>query len=128
MNEIEFYKRTSSLLRPEDLRGKKVVVVGLGSGGSRAAAELGRLGISLVLIERPGELLLEHNIIRHLLNYDSVGRPKLTEVAQHISKFNPSTSINCIEMDVTAQKEAFDQLLSKERPTLILMCTDNEQS
>src|SRR5690348_16047351 len=44
MNPEQFYKRIAGIFAPERLWGKKVVVVGLGSGGCRVAAELGRLG------------------------------------------------------------------------------------
>lgn len=100
----------------------------MGSGGSRTATELGRLGVSLLLLDRPGELLEEHNIIRHLLGYDSLGKPKLTEVARHIHNINPSVYIETREIDVTAQKAEFAKLVSEFRPDLILVCTDNEQS
>lgn len=128
MNEQEFYKRVGPVFRPAVLKRKRVVVVGVGSGGSRVATDLGRLGVGLILIDRPGERLEEHNIIRHVLGYDALGKLKLTELARHIRNFNPATAVECVELDVTAQPEAFSTLVEQMRPDLLLACTDNEQS
>ena len=128
MNDKEFYKRVRDVFRPETLRRKKVMVIGVGSGGCRVVAEIGRLGVAQVLIERPGELLEEHNIIRHLLGYDWLGRPKLLGVAQYIRNLNPTVEIDTIELDVLAEKEELGNRVEQMRPDLILVCTDNEQS
>jgi len=43
------------------------VLVGAGSGGARVAQHLVQNGIGrIVLVDRPGEVLLEHNIVRHI--------------------------------------------------------------
>ena len=128
MNRKEFLKRIEGVFRPEAIRGKKAIVVGTGSGGSRAASELGRLGISLILVERPGECLEEHNIVRHLLGYDFLGSPKAAAVARHIAQYNPSTAIKCTELNVTLQPSQFAELVRDGCPDVILTCTDNEQS
>jgi len=128
MNQTEFYKRVETVFRPESLRRKCAVVVGAGSGGSRVAAELGRLGVRLLLIDRPGERLEEHNIVRHVLGYDSLGKLKVRELVRHILNFNPATEIKWAELDVVAQAEEFLKLIERTRPDLLLACTDNEQS
>jgi molybdopterin/thiamine biosynthesis adenylyltransferase len=128
MNPEKYFKRARGILRPELLREKPVVVVGLGSGGSRVATELGRLGLRLLLIDRPGECLEEHNILRHELGYRSLGKPKTTELADHIRNYNPAAQIATAECDVTAQPERFDSLLLAQRVDLILGCTDNQPS
>jgi molybdopterin/thiamine biosynthesis adenylyltransferase len=128
MNDAAFYKRIEGIFRPQALRKKKVCIVGQGSGGCRVSTELGRLGVALVLIDRPNELLEEHNIIRHVLGYASLHKKKVTEVARHIKKINPSTPVRCVELDVTAEQPAFRELLQQERPDVIVGCTDNEQS
>ena len=128
MNRRKFYQRISGLIDPQQLCSKKVAVVGLGSGGSRVAAELGRLGVPLLLIERPNEKLEEHNIVRHLLGYGSLGRPKLTETARFLNALNPALRASCHPLDVVDQQELFTTLLSEQRPNLIAVCTDNEPS
>jgi molybdopterin/thiamine biosynthesis adenylyltransferase len=128
MNETEFYKRITKIFLPEKLHGKKVVVIGLGSGGCRVAAELGRMGVSLVLVERPGEVLLEHNIIRHLLGYKSLGRPKLDEMARYIHDLNPSVGLECWDLDVVESSDLFEERLRGASPSLVAVCTDSEES
>jgi hypothetical protein len=89
-----YYKRARSILRPDVLQNKRVAVVGCGSGGGRAATEFGRLGVPLLLIDRPGECLEEHNILRHELGYHSLDKPKTTELANHIRNYNPDAQIS----------------------------------
>ncbi len=128
MNKREFYKRISGLFKPERVQRSRVAVIGLGSGGGRVAAELGRLGARLLLIERPGELLEEHNIVRHLLGYAWLGKPKLSGVAAYIRNLNPSAKVTCRGLDVVQQSAAALRLFRRWKPDLIAVCTDNEQS
>ena len=93
MNETKYYRRVSQIFRPGQLRNKKVIIVGAGSGGARVASELGRLGVSVTLVDRPGELLEEHNIVRHVLGYDALGKPKIKALAQYIKNLNPNTAV-----------------------------------
>jgi molybdopterin/thiamine biosynthesis adenylyltransferase len=122
------FKRVRGLLRPETLRGKHVAVVGAGSGGSRVAIEVGRLGVGLLIIDRPGECLEAHNILRHELGYSSLGQPKPTALAAHIRNYNPEVQIAVAECDVTADLEQFESLVVGHKTDLILGCTDTQAS
>ncbi len=128
MNRGEFYKRVLPIFRPECLRNKNAIVVGVGSGGGRVATELGRLGVGLILIDLPGEVLEEHNILRHELGYPSLGKLKTEELAKHIHRLNPETAIECISLDVVAHKREFRDIVEAWKPELVLACTDNEPS
>lgn len=128
MNENEFYKRVRGLLSPEKLRQRRAVIVGTGSGGARVAEELGRLGVELLLVDRPDELLEEHNIIRHPLGYDSLGKPKNAEMARRIQGLNPAARVRAVDVDVTTASVCFAELVDEFRPHLIAACTDNTQS
>ncbi len=128
MDPIEFYRPICGLLDPRQLDRKRVAVVGLGSGGCRVAAELGRLGVRLLLVERAGELLEEHNIVRHVLGYSSLGKTKLGEMVAYIRNLNPSTEVKSCPLDVLERQEQFERLLVRWRPDLIAVCTDNEPS
>jgi len=128
MNEAEYFKRVNQIFRPESLQKKTAVVVGTGSGGARVASDLGRLGVGLTLLDRPGELLEEHNIVRHMLGYDSLGKPKTAELARHIHNYNPNTPVECVDLDVTTSQPDFHRLVESVRPDLILACTDNQPS
>lgn len=126
--KAEFYKRTRDLIPYETLGAKTALVVGLGSGGSRVAVSLGRLGVQLILVERPGERLQLHNVVRHALGSNALGKLKVAEMARLISRLNPDVRTECHQMDVTMQTQAFGDLVKRRRPNLILVCTDNEQS
>lgn len=128
MNSAEFYKRIAGILFPEKLRDRRVMVIGLGSGGCRVATELGRVGVPLILVDRPGELLLEHNIIRHALGYGSLGKPKVAEMAAHIRNLNPGVSVDTRALDVVDDLEAFQKQLEHMHPNVIAVCTDTEES
>ena len=128
MEPTELYRRLEGVLNPERLRNRPVLVAGLGSGGCRVAAELGRIGVPLILVDRPGELLLEHNIIRHLLGYRSLGKSKLSEMADYVHNLNPSTPVDCRELDVVEDQAELAATLESVRPGLIAVCTDNEES
>jgi len=114
-----YYRRTLGLLRPRALRKKLVVIIGQGSGGSHFSLHLGQLGVQMTLVERPDELLLEHNVIRHVLGYDSLSKPKLTAMADCIRRLYPSAQVRTVEMDVTAQKDELAKLVAQHRPDLI---------
>jgi len=107
---------------------KLVATVGGGSGGSRASTELGRLGVSLLIIDRPGECLEEHNLLRHELDYRSLGKPKTAELASHIRNYNPDVQISVADCDVTLEPARFESLILSPRVDLILGCTDNQAS
>lgn len=128
MNRAEFYKRVASVISPERLQSRRVLVVGLGSGGSRVAAGLARLGVDLILVERPGELVEEHNIVRHVLGYPSLGKPKLSELRRHLRRLYPFARIKSCPLDVVEDSELFLKRLTRWRPDLLAVCTDNEQS
>jgi molybdopterin/thiamine biosynthesis adenylyltransferase len=128
MKKSLFFKRLPKHLRPAKLHRKIVTIIGLGSGGSQIAVHLGRLGITLVLVDRPGERLEEHNIFRHVLGYDSLGKSKHTELKRHIANLNPETRVTCVDLDVTASAQEFEALVRRSKPDLIVVATDNAQS
>ena len=89
-----YFRRTQELLNPGILRTKTVGIVGAGSVGSRAAMELARAGVDhLLLFEKPGELLEEHNIVRHELGYSSLGKPKARELVLRLRDIRPPAKV-----------------------------------
>jgi molybdopterin-synthase adenylyltransferase len=128
MNKENYFKSVLRIFWPEALQDKCAAVVGNGSGGSRVATELGCLGLPLLLIDRPGECLEEHNVVRHVLGYNSLGKPKTTELAAHIRHHNPDAEIATAECDVTVEPDRFESLLLAHKVGLVLACTDNQPS
>lgn len=71
------------------LRGKHVLVVGAGSVGSHVCDALARAGVGHLTI-RDGSVLRPGNLIRHIADFQDVGRPKAVAVADtiHTQRFN----------------------------------------
>ena len=128
MEPRQFYKRIAGIIEPDQLRAKRVAVIGLGSGGSRVAAELARLGVELLLVERPQECLEEHNLVRHLLGHGALGRPKLEQMLAHLRALYPWLGLSDCALDVVKDAARFEQRLREWKPDLLAVCTDNEQS
>lgn len=128
MNLQGFYRTVAPLVDAERLGRKTVAIVGLGSGGCRVAESLGRLGISLLLVERPGERLEEHNILRHRLGCGSIGKEKLEEMERHLRSLNPWGAITPVALDVVERASQFYELLEARLPDVVAICTDNERS
>jgi len=128
MNSEELFKRTKEILNP-GLAGKETwSFIGVGSGGARVAEEAARFGVGrIILIDRPGEVLEEHNIIRHILGYRDLGRLKVEALRDHIvSSINPACNVETVSMDVMEGKERLAAIVA--RSTQVHVCTDNEKS
>ena len=81
---------------------------------------MARTGVgSLTLIDP--EDFAEENVGRHVLTGDSVGKPKVGELARHVARINP-------DCRVTALKERFDASLLASRPDLIVSTADSFQA
>jgi len=122
------FKRVMSLIRPEDLTGRRVLIVGAGSLGAPNCVELARLGIEQSIIDLPGERLERHNIIRHALPLDLLGQNKAHAIADWAKRFHPSVEIHDVALDVVAQGQEFLDFLGSWKPDLVLVTTDNEPS
>ncbi|MCG3148167.1 MAG: hypothetical protein PCFJNLEI_01610 [Verrucomicrobiae bacterium] len=126
MNAEIYYRRIVGILQPARLQNTRVIVVGLGSGGSRIAIELGRIGVELVLVDLPNERVEEHNIIRFPLGYPVLGQLKNEAVASHLRDLNPASRVTTVNLDVTTQQKEFLALVRSVSPQLIMVCVDNE--
>src|SRR2546425_1990910 len=97
-----------------------IAVVGAGSIGGTLIDILGRTGVgSLTLIDP--EDFAEENVGRHVLTSESVGKPKVEELARHVARINP-------DCQVTTYKEKFDVSLLAGRPDLIVSTADSFQA
>lgn len=127
MNRDEYTKRTRAILNPDLTRDEVFLIFGLGSGGARLAEEAALFGVGrMILVDRPGEVLEEHNIIRHTLGYACLGYPKVEGVRDRIHDRNPACSVETVELDVTTDNAAVRDLI--EQATQVHICTDNEES
>lgn len=129
MNRNELFKRTRATLRPEIAAQQVFAFIGAGSGGARAAEEAARAGIgTILLIDRPGECLEEHNIIRHPLGYRDLGRLKIEAMADRLRDINPECQVIPISLDVRSGSAELAEILRREKVGKIFLGTDNEPS
>lgn len=127
MNREELFKRTRDLLRPEWTASASVLIMGCGSGGARVAEEVARFGVGrIVLADRPGEMLEEHNIIRHPLGYRDLGRPKTIAMRDRLLDINPTCVVETVDIDASRDDARLAELVGAVDQ--VYLCTDNEPS
>lgn len=127
MNQEELFKRTKAILNPDLARQEVFAFIGVGSGGARGAEEAARFGVGrIILVDRPGERLEEHNIIRHVLGYRDLGRPKTEALGDHILNINPACRVETLALDVVSDTDRLAEIVG--RSTQVHLCTDNERS
>lgn len=103
----------------EDLSTLSVAVVGCGSVGGVAADTLAGYGVgSLYLVD--DDRFLWHNMVRHLLGPESVGRNKAIALADNLSKRWGNDRILSIPLDVVRQADVFRALV---RNVDLVVCT-----
>jgi len=95
---------------------KNVAIIGLGSGGSLIALHLAKSGIgNLTLID--GDIIMDHNIVRHICSLKDVGRYKTLAVKGYILERVPTIKITTVEKPFSRENKNvenfFDSLLAK---------------
>lgn len=108
----KIFERVKGIVDTDLLADKKVVVVGLGTGGSRVTVELAKCGIGfLKLIDY--DRIETHNTSRHSCGIYDVGRLKTNAVKDLVLQHNPSVQIEIYNMDVSKSLEEFEDVVSK---------------
>ena len=79
----ELYTRSKGLLEVGALESKKVLIVGLGSGGAPIAVELAKAGVGHFILMDFDRIEL-HNIARHICGVNELGRLKVNAVKDAI--------------------------------------------
>jgi molybdopterin/thiamine biosynthesis adenylyltransferase len=91
------------------LTQKRVGVVGLGSGGGFVAQSLAMSGVgNFVLVD--GETLEAGNVVRHVADLRSVGRPKTEAVADLIHQRSPNASVQAVVGRIEDHLDVLDGL------------------
>lgn len=117
-----------------NLRGKKYLVIGLGSLGSIIADSLLNLGASLTLVD--GEKVESANPIRQLYRVSQIGMPKVNALAQRLNSlsqeifsidkdwpYKEQTIISC-EMAISPDNlEEFEKLIELYKPDVAVVAT-----
>lgn len=83
----------------EHLGGKRVLIVGTGSIGGSAATKLSAYGVGTIGLMDPDRLLW-HNVVRHVLGPESVGRYKVNALADVLKSHRPQLEVEKHVIDV----------------------------
>ena len=119
------FDRNTGLIESDALAGKRVAIVGLGSGGSMILGHLVRAGVGhFVLADR--DRLEVHNIGRHVCGLGDLGRRKTRAMRDFVRDRNPAAEVTLFEGDIVKQRDAF--LKELEGCDVIVGATDNNAS
>lgn len=119
------YKRNKGLLELDILANKRVLIIGLGSGGSPIAVELAKAGVGQFALADFDRVEL-HNLSRHICSINDLGRLKTDAVADAIRGKNPYAVIEKIPIDINKNIDILASEISKA--DVVMCCTDNNQS
>ncbi len=116
---------------PEDLvkllEQKRVVIVGVGSGGSAIAVQLASCGVGkLYLFD--DERLEQPNIIRHVLTRRDIYRNKVAGLRSELLDRDLPTQVEIFEQDVMRSADSFRRVLKEQKPDLVVCATDSRES
>lgn len=120
------YERRRGILETPVLEGKKVCVLGLGTGGAHVAVELAKSGVgSFMLVD--DDRLEVGNVVRHSCGLADVGRYKTKAVADLLRGKNPYANVSTHE--IRADWDIRDQVESLIRHSDLVICaTDSRES
>lgn len=96
----------------EHLAGTSALVVGCGSIGSAVADALAGYGVGRVLLADPDRFLW-HNMLRHTLGPESVGRRKVDALKAHLNAKWPLQDVEALPIDVVSQTHLLRPLINE---------------
>lgn len=121
----DLYARNTGILETSALATRKVVIVGLGSGGSPIALDLARAGVGHFTLIDFDRLELG-NISRHVCGVSDLGRYKTLAVRDQILQKNPYAVVRTMEVNVNqALRQVEDAVGDSD---LLVVASDNDQS
>lgn len=103
--QTDYTARLKGLFESDVLRRASVAVIGLGSGGSLAAAQLARCGVGRLHLVDYDRLAVE-NVARHACGIDDIGRHKTRAVADLLRGISPLVEVVTWEADILARPAA----------------------
>lgn len=119
------YKRAKGLLEVDALSGKRVLIIGLGSGGAPIAVELAKAGVGHFILADFDRVEL-HNLPRHICTVNDLGRLKTDAVADAILGKNPYCDVKRLPVNVNEHLEMLDREI--DEADIVMVCTDNNTS
>ena len=108
----ELYTRSKGLLEVGALESKKVLIVGLGSGGAPIAVELAKAGVGHFILMDFDRIEL-HNIARHICGVNELGRLKVNAVKDAILLKNPYAQVETYDIDMNKQLDILEKCVAE---------------
>jgi len=124
-DKSNLYTRAKGLLEVGILENKRVLIVGLGSGGSNIAVELAKSGVGMFTLIDFDRIEL-HNISRHICGVNELGRLKTNAVRDAILLKNPYAKIDTLDINVDEHLDILEKEI--KRADIVLAATDNNRS
>lgn len=121
----DLYARNTGILETSALAARKVVIVGLGSGGSPIALDLARAGVGHFTLVDFDRLELG-NISRHICGVSDLGRYKTLAVRDQILQKNPYAVVRTMEVNVNQALRQVEDAVGES--DLLIVASDNDQS
>lgn len=119
------YSRNKGLIELDILASKRVLIIGLGSGGSPIALELAKAGVGQFALADFDRVEL-HNLSRHICYLNDLGRLKTDAVASAIKGKNPYALVEKLPIDINKNLDILEREIAKA--DIVMCCTDNNQS
>lgn len=126
MNKNNFFKRTPfDPATMDHLEKERILIVGVGSGGSLVALELAKAGIGTI-IAADKDILEAHNCMRHVLGTNYIGMSKSAGLKDFLKTQAPMCNCIAIEDDIFKNNcENLKDIIERTQPTRILALTDS---
>ncbi|MBC2714920.1 MAG: ThiF family adenylyltransferase [Desulfobacteraceae bacterium] len=122
----EIFSRYKGLIETDILSDKIVAIIGLGSGGSYIALELGICGVGKIICIDHDRLEVG-NVSRHVAGLSHVGRYKAHIMADLILDRNPNAKVYPLVMEVNFDNKPTVRK-SIKKADVVFICTDNRES
>lgn len=123
----ELYSRSRGILESALLEGKKVAIIGLGSGGSHIAIELAKAGVGRFVLIDYDRIELS-NIIRHTCGIRDLGRFKTKAIRDQILEKNLFAEVEIHNININDIEKAVSNEIGLKDCDLIVAATDNSRS
>jgi len=112
------------LLAPDELEGKKILMIGAGALGNFVGLGLAMTRVSDITI-MDKDVVESTNLNRQPFFYNSVGQAKVPALINELKRINPSINYKGI---VDFIVPGFDELFIRDKPDIIIDCVDNDRT
>ena len=110
------YSRTKGLIELDLLAKRRVLIIGLGSGGGAIAVQLARTGIGHFVLADFDRVEL-HNLSRHVCSLNDLGRLKTDALYDAIKGKNPYAEVKRLPIDVNKNLDVLECRLTHNHLT-----------